>query len=198
MFQILPLFPTPVYVAEVGNLSQEEYQIINSLETSMNVSGNSYSLDTKVLDSLPDLSERIKPHLQNYIDNILCPSTKVGLRFTQSWVNRNATNQAHHKHSHDNSIVSGVYYICPEIPPSIKFYRKKDSDISFEIGSHNPFNSKEYKVNIRKGMLVLFPSQLEHSVDINSGVEERISLAFNTFFTGIIGDENGLTKLELQ
>ena len=197
MYQVLPIFPTPVYVSEIGIVQSDEMQTIDLLETTMNVSGNSYSVNTKVLGILPELTSRILPHLKSYVDNVLCPNTDISLRITQSWVNRNKTKESHHRHNHDNSIISGVYYIYPETPPCIKFYRKKESDISIDTILHNPFNSKEFKVNVKRGMLILFPSSLEHSVDTNTNSEERISLAFNTFFTGVIGDENGLTKLEL-
>jgi uncharacterized protein (TIGR02466 family) len=193
----LALFPTPVFVAEIGSLIPTEFAVINSVEMLPNSSGNSYSKDTKILNSLPELYNRILPYLQNYIDTVLCPSTNVGLRITQSWINKNDINQSHHIHNHDNSIISGVYYISPNIPSSILFHRNKDSNISYNIGSYNPFNSLDYKVNVQQGMLILFPSSLNHSVENNTGSEQRISLAFNTFFTGTIGDEMGLTKLEL-
>jgi uncharacterized protein (TIGR02466 family) len=198
MFQILPLFPTPLYVAEIGIIDPTEMKVIETLETTMNVSGNSYSVNTKVLDMLPKLSNIILPHIKQYVDNVMCPETDVSLRITQSWINKNKIQQGHHKHNHDNSIISGVYYVCPETPPSILFHRKKESDISFDIKSHNPFNSKQYKVNVKRGMLILFPSSLDHSVDVNTISDQRITLAFNTFFTGIIGNDLALTKLELS
>jgi hypothetical protein len=43
----------------------------------------------------------------------------------------------------------------------------------------------------------MFPSSLEHMVETRKGVSTRISLAFNVFIKGKIGDSNNLTELFL-
>ena len=40
---------------------------------------------------------------------------------------------------------------------------------------------------MKRGELILFPSNLQHSVPVNSSEEERISLSFNSFFDSNIG-----------
>ena len=44
----------------------------------------------------------------------------------------------------------------------------------------------------------LFPSSLKHSVPVNQGDEERISLSFNTFSIDTLGSEENLTHLDLR
>jgi ectoine hydroxylase-related dioxygenase (phytanoyl-CoA dioxygenase family) len=53
-------------------------------------------------------------------------------------------------------------------------------------------------LNCKKGMLVLFPSDLDHEVGLNQSQEERIALSFNTFFKGTIGYEEEVSLLELK
>ena len=43
----------------------------------------------------------------------------------------------------------------------------------------------------------MFPSSTTHQVDIKKGSNTRISLSFNTFYKGTIGDNKTLTELIL-
>ena len=63
---------------------------------------------------------------------------------------------------------------------------------------NNEFNSKEIKVNIQTGNLLLFPSKLDHSVPKKTTSGTRISLSFNSFVKGNIGDNEKLTGLILK
>jgi hypothetical protein len=60
-----------------------------------------------------------------------------------------------------------------------------------------PSNSRTYFLNAEENMLVLFPSFIPHAVVVNNTDTTRISLAFNTFYTGVIGNETDVTLLEL-
>jgi hypothetical protein len=53
--------------------------------------------------------------------------------------------------------------------------------------SLNQFNSMEATITLTKKDIVLFPSNLNHSVPKNIGSNTRISLAFNSFFEGSLG-----------
>jgi ectoine hydroxylase-related dioxygenase (phytanoyl-CoA dioxygenase family) len=44
-------------------------------------------------------------------------------------------------------------------------------------------NTDQVVVTVTKGTLLMFPSYLEHSVDINMSTEERISISFNIMFS---------------
>ena len=44
----------------------------------------------------------------------------------------------------------------------------------------------------------MFPSNLRHSVPMNQGDEERISLSFNTFSVDVLGSEENLTHLDIR
>ena len=45
--------------------------------------------------------------------------------------------------------------------------------------------------------MVLFPSSLTHMVETVQGDQQRISLSFNTFPVGSVGDEMNLTGLQI-
>jgi hypothetical protein len=46
--------------------------------------------------------------------------------------------------------------------------------------------------------LILFPSSLTHMVPTIQGEQTRISLSFNTFPVGTVGEEMDLTGLKLE
>ena len=48
------------------------------------------------------------------------------------------------------------------------------------------------------GELLLFPSNLKHSVPMNLSEETRYSMSFNTFCIDILGSESSLTHLDLR
>ena len=66
-------------------------------------------------------------------------------------------------------------------------------------GSFNPFNSPGCFFPSITNELVLFPSWLDHKVDINKkATKDRISISFNTFVRGNLGGRKSLTELILR
>ena len=118
---------------------------------------------------------------------------------TQSWVNKSGKGESHHEHVHPNSIVSGVWYpvISEKLPP-IQFRSKNQRDVSLSTAKFNNFNSATFLLPMKAGELILFPSNLTHSVPANQSETERISLSFNTWAKGNLGDINSLTFLPLE
>ena len=118
---------------------------------------------------------------------------------TQSWFNRNHKGMQHHEHMHPNSIISGVWYpqINEQLPP-IKFRHPRQSQITGTIEKYNHFNSAMFMLPMKKGELLLFPSTLQHSVPTNFTNEVRLSLSFNTWCKGHLGDESSLTYLPID
>ena len=57
-------------------------------------------------------------------------------------------------------------------------------------------NSESWWFEVNEGDVIMFPSSLTHMVQTVDG-EERISIAFNTFLKGTVGDTNDLTELML-
>ena len=62
----------------------------------------------------------------------------------------------------------------------------------------NVLNSEIFLLPCIVGELLLFPSNLKHSVPINKGHEARISLSFNTFSVDALGSEESLTHLDIR
>ena len=129
----------------------------------------------------------------------ICPKHDVRLRITQSWLNWTKPGQFHHKHAHPNSVISGCFYVnANKETDKIFFYKDGYKQITFPPVEWNMFNSESWWYSVGSNMLVFFPSHLTHMVEPVGGEETRISLAFNTFPVGYVGDEDSLTALHLE
>ena len=62
---------------------------------------------------------------------------------------------------------------------------------------YNIFNSTSWTLNVKTGDLILFPSQVSHEVNSKNGKNKRVSLAFNVFIKGKLGEENKANTLVL-
>ena len=196
------LFPTPVFFSSLERkLTPLETKFLNKKEKdTYNNTGNITSNDNYVLNEKPflNLKNELDLKVKEYFDKIICPSNKVKPYITQSWLNYTKRNQYHHKHQHPNSLVSGVFYInADEKLDKIKFFKEDYQPIKLEIKEYNLFNSQSWWFTVKTGDIVLFPSSLTHMVETKEGDNTRVSLAFNVFVEGKIGDNKGLTELIL-
>ena len=66
-----------------------------------------------------------------------------------------------------------------------------------EIKEYNLYNSETWWFPVKTLDVVLFPSSLTHRVEVKQGTNTRISLAFNTFIKGTVGNNKKLTELRL-
>jgi uncharacterized protein (TIGR02466 family) len=198
------LFPQPVYSSKLERaLTKEELKIINKQQKKTRKNdGNTTSKDNYVLENktLKNLKEDLNKRVFEYFNKIICTNSPIIPYITQSWINYTKTNQFHHRHSHSNSHVSGVFYIAADKKvDSITFYRAKaDETINLNVAKYNLFNSTSWKFPVQTGDVFLFRSSLEHGVVRTKGTNTRISLSFNTFIKGKIGKHASLTELVLK
>jgi uncharacterized protein (TIGR02466 family) len=143
------------------------------------------------------LKQFIEKSLKKYFQNIYMPKNNVEPYITQSWCNYTKEGQFHHKHAHPNSFVSGVFYVqADRTKDKIYFYKEEYKQIKIPAKEYNSFNSESWWFETGTNDLVLFPSNLTHMVEKVVG-KERISLSFNTFLKGYIGEDLELTGLHI-
>ena len=194
------LFAKPVGFFDLGrSLSDEEKFFLMELEQRPNMgnrtSTNNFVLRDKLMTSLRGWMEDC---VAEYFKATTNPKHDVTLRLTQSWVNYSEPGQYHHKHAHPNSFVSGVFYIQTNPNDKIFFYRDGYSQIKFPPAEWNSWNSESWWFEALTGRLILFPSSLTHMVPTVEGEDVRVSLSFNTFPAGTVGEEMDLTGLKLE
>jgi len=198
-------FPIPIASNRIPrSLNNNEIDFINSqkINTCKNP-GNISSYNHYVLDSveLRDLKLILTKHINEYFNIVFEPEKEVELYITNSWLNWTEHEQYHHKHSHGNSLISGVFYIDTVHDDVINFFNpnKLLGNISVKQPETGKWNCRTWTYPARKNHVILFPSQLEHRVPerfIPGGT--RISLAFNTWFKGCVGHPEDSNALELK
>jgi uncharacterized protein (TIGR02466 family) len=196
------IFPIPIYISKLDReLTSDELLFINNTKLDLHKNeGNNTSNDNYILKhkAFKVLKEDLDLRVKDYFDKVISPANNITPYITQSWLNYTETNQYHHKHAHPNSLVSGVFYInCHEEHDKIKFFNDKYSTIKLEIKDWNMWNSESWWFPVKTGDIILFPSSLTHMVETKQGDNTRISLAFNVFIKGTVGNNKNLTELIL-
>ena len=196
------IFPTPIYISKINReLTPLELKFVDKnkkdhYKNDGNItSNNNYILNEK---TFANIKKELDLRVQDYFDKVISPANNITPYITQSWLNYTETNQYHHKHAHPNSLVSGVFYInCHEEHDKIKFFNDTYRTIKTEVKDWNMWNSESWWFSVKTGDVILFPSSLTHMVETKEGTNTRISLAFNVFIKGTVGNNKNLTELIL-
>jgi uncharacterized protein (TIGR02466 family) len=196
------IFPTPIYISKLEKkLTPLELKFVDKNKKDFYKNdGNITSNNNYILNEKPfaNIKKELDLKVQDYFDKVISPANKIKPYITQSWLNYTETNQYHHKHAHPNSLVSGVFYInCHEKHDKIKFFNDNYKTIKLEIKDWNIWNSESWWFSVKTGDVILFPSSLTHMVETKEGDNTRISLAFNVFIKGTVGNNKSLTELIL-
>ena len=198
--ELLQIFPTPLLITKYEGSLVDELKHIDTLEwIEQKANGNFKSKDTYLLDheQFKNIKNFIYESLNKFTKEVLMSDQRLVV--TQCWLNKNPKGSKHHEHVHPNSIISGVFYFKqdPKLPP-ISFSKSIQHAMKLDPKKYNNLNSETFLLPCTDGELILFPSNLKHSVPINMGDEPRISMSFNTFSIDTLGSENSLTHLDIR
>lgn len=201
MMNLHGIFPTPIGFFNMDrSLTESELEILSNQPQRPNM-GNTSSDNRHVLaqPGLESFREFIENSADEFFRTIHSPKTDVRLRITQSWTNHTKPGQFHHKHAHPNSFVSGVFYIQTDpTRDRIYFYKDGYQQLKLRPSDFNIYNSESWWFEAEPGKLIMFPSSLTHMVEtLPEDAATRISLSFNTFLVGDVGDDYELTELIL-
>ena len=198
--ELLTVFPTPVQIYKYEDSIEKELKHVEGIEWKQQVANANFKTKDSYLtkhEQLKDLTSFFKECINDYCNTII--NSEQRLVITQLWGNRNPKGSKHHEHVHPNSIISGVFYLRqdPKLPP-IQFSKSNQDSMKLDPRKYNSYNAETFLLPCTSGALILFPSSLRHSVPVNQGDEERISLSFNTFSVDALGSEENLTHLDIR
>ena len=198
--ELLQLFPTPLLIVPYEESINKELAYLKTISyREQQQNGNFRSDDSYLLrnEELKNIKNFLGEAVDKFTKNVL--QSKQRLVITQCWANRNPKGSKHHEHVHPNSIISGVMYfqINEKLPP-IQFSKANQDGMKLDPIKYNHVNSESFMLPCKPGELILFPSSLKHSVPINQGDKDRISISFNTFSIDAIGSEQALTHLDIR
>ena len=104
---------------------------------------------------------------------------------TKLWINVNPNNAENIIHHHDNQGYSGCFYIKKRKDGSdgnIEFKDTRYNSKVWTIKENRPKSEEVYNYmtfKAEEGDLIIFPSYLEHKVNLNKTNDIRISVSFN-------------------
>tara|TARA_B100001094_G_scaffold155014_1_gene150040 strand:+ start:1142 stop:1756 length:615 start_codon:yes stop_codon:yes gene_type:complete len=100
------------------------------------------------------------------------------------WFNINKQGNTNSVHIHDNSFISGVYYVSarPE-QGNINVYKNHMQDFiiasAAPMKNYTPISASCIAYEPMSSKLILFPGWLPHGVERNKTDEDRVSVSFN-------------------
>ena len=196
------LFPTPVMTSAIGRpFTDEEQRFFERHQGTPHPNVlNVRSEDTHVLDApeMQELRAIVMDAVNQFGRKTISSRPQHEFYLTQSWLNYTRPGEAHHRHRHTNSLISGVLYVnAKKDSDGIVFYRNDANQILVTDEGLNWYNAPSWAFSVGTGDLVLFPSGMMHGVDQTQGQHIRVSLAFNAFLKGDIGSDRSLNRLEL-
>lgn len=194
------IFPVPIQFNQFNRkFTTEEIEFVDKCSLDVIKNNNNFtSKNFYVLKhpSMKEIKNFLDFNIQHWVETIDRPSSKINSYITQSWFNYTYKGGDHFLHTHPNSFISGVFYInADRNHDTITFVKSGSRELVLFTKDYNSYNSTSYKFNVGSSDLVLFPSTLKHHVEKTSGDHVRISLAFNVFHEGILGNDADLTEL---
>ena len=146
---------------------------------SENIAGNNPShVSREIFKLLNNVNQVVDP-LKKEFD--LKPDLQLSL--ANLWLNVNPKSGFNAPHVHEG-ILSGVYYVASKKNSGNIIFKNPAVNLSYHcredfVYSHNEVNSSSWWFSPKPGLLLIFPSWLEHYVQPNLNDEDRISISFN-------------------
>jgi len=204
---VAPLFSTPLFISQLGQPDSQSVAVVKQADMRRVKANNGWSsVNTRILDG-PDmqyLKGSILREINAYAFEALGLKRKYQFQITNSWVMKHQKGDFSHAHAHENSLISGVYYVeTYENSGPILFskpYKEMNLFPAFfgwEFERRDILNADVWPVLPKNGMLVLFPSHLTHSVEPSQADADRYCVAFNVFVKGQFGSEDTFSSLEI-
>ena len=189
------LFGVPIYSADVDPVSAKSINYIVNLPFQRMENGF-ITEDVTLLDdpNCLEIRNKILNAFDDYAYNLLKIKPETEFYLTTSWAVKFLPGGSAHEHSHCNSLFSGTLYLkAAEETGQITFHKYQkylnfsSPTISLEFAEQNIFNSSTWSITPTENQIIIFPSNVMHSVEVNNSKDDRISVAFNLFVKGHFG-----------
>ena len=185
-------FPTPVWTLQLDDyqsINEQMYKFIKITQSKdqqgiskSNIKGW-HSKDFNMQENEPkNFIKFILPAIEQVITDMNWEKQKQSININNMWAIINTGGSANLRHQHGNSTISGAYYVrAPKNSGDIVFYDPRPAPVYTYPKALYPnlLNAQVNGISPKEGVLVLFPSYIDHSVNENLSSEERIVISFN-------------------
>jgi len=191
------LWPT-VFLEENIGVKKEYLSYVKKLNYHRLSTDNGWcTKDYDLLDHkiFKELKNKIILNAKYYLQNIFLQKD-YKLKIISSWCMKHLKNDFAQRHLHQNSYLSGVYYLqTTENSGKITFVRNiRDYPINTtirpDVKTYNEINGSTFWVKVNSGQLIIFPSNIEHETEKSKSSTERYCIAFNIMLSGQISTED--------
>ena len=202
---VYPLSAMPVYhIKDTGfRLSAKVLEELDNFDTQEERDVFlTKGVDVLELDSLKEAGYICKKYLDLYLKEI-CGYTETFI-ITNSWLTIHKKGSlGHQRHSHPNSIFSGCLYLDTGAEESsIVFHPKirlsEEFNFSYRLYTKTLYNNDKFILPVQTGSIIIFPSNLNHSVLNHTSDKTRITLCFNTFVKDKFGMNEYASDIDLS
>jgi uncharacterized protein (TIGR02466 family) len=193
--QLLTLYPTCLFAGKLSDLA-----LCDRLETSFRAmhAAKDGKLDHGNFMSRDNIHTR--PEMKELVDIVMKEGNEIlnALRVKREshyipnmWANITNPNHRHALHIHPNCLLSGILYVrAPKDCGHTVFSDPRPGARIFEPSytEMTPLNMGTYRVVPEKGLMLVWPSYMPHSVERGDAdpKEDRIVAAFNIMIRGTI------------
>ena len=185
-------FSTPIWVSKIDNhenLNADMLTYISDLQKKdpqgiikSNFNGW-HSKNFNLKDNMPaKFISSISKNINIVMDDMGWDLTSQFIKITNMWSIINEEGAFNQKHHHSNSDISAAYYVSAHDKcGDIVFYDPRPARVYKNpiAKSPNKLNATINSIKPHNGLLVLFPSYLEHSVNPNLSDKQRVVISFN-------------------
>ena len=185
-------FSTPIWASKIENYEKtnhEMFEYIIGLQKNdpEGISKSNFkgwhSENFNMNDEQPkNFVEAIKNNINTALNDMGWDLTNQSVKIQGAWAIINEKNAWNQKHHHSNSDLSAAYYVSAhDNCGDIVFYDPRPAPVHKHPMSKipNKLNATRREIKPEPGMLILFPSYLEHSVRANLSDEKRVVISFN-------------------
>jgi uncharacterized protein (TIGR02466 family) len=181
-------FATPIWecpVSDIDNKSIKDYCLeVRKQKPGVTISNRGGWHSGDLIFPLPAALEQLFGDLEVFVNDVCRRYTGAELKFGNFWININGNHDYNLIHDHQNSILSGVYYVSvPEDNMGDLVLHRGDnmeffmtSKVEREFTMSNALSATK---QAKESTFYLFPSWVKHHVERNESNKERISIAFN-------------------
>ena len=192
------LFYTPIWesmLTGVDNQSIKQYALgLRNKYPGASISNRGGWHSKEIIQPLPDALNELFSNFEGFVNDYCSQITGLNnLMLGNFWVNINQKYDYNRSHDHQNSILSGVYYVDCEGDDVGNFVAERDDAAEFFLGSYknvSGFTGTSFSITPLTGFAFLMPSWVLHSVEQNLTDRDRISIAFNLVNPDVVVDNS--------
>jgi len=187
----ISLFSIPLYKFKFADHELHKPKIMKYLSNEKVYKDNSrrhIDFSGPNLHNLPEFSEFAKFAMDSLNESMINLGYVPSIQITSLWATRHRENLFHHRHTHNNSFLVGVYYLNGSTKNSgTTFFTNNRCNqiVPARLPNTKLRIASKWTSSFEEGTLLIFPSWLEHDTDVNILINsDRYILSFNSMPVG--------------